>query len=175
MTTNPANELAALRRSIEVSLRAYGQDFAMRGAAPGEQRWGDPVLALAVAGVALWAVRVAAEAAIKEIVARRVARKAKSRELEELLKRVEALETRFDELANGQIAVRDGIEVLDRGVAEALAELRAHVEDLRHTDMEAASLQAVFVKLGLTQRRAKSAASDVGPRLLQFLMRESRQ
>lgn len=174
MTADSANEFADFRRTFEDSLSAYGQDFAMRGAKPGEQRWGDPVLGLAVAGTALWVAKVAIEALIKAVVAGGVEQKVGSRELKDLLDRVHTLETNFAELANGQVSVRDGLEVLDRDVAGALAELRGRVEGLQHLDTETASLQAVFMQLGLTPRRAERAASDIGPRLVQFLIRKPR-
>lgn len=168
MTTDVSDDFAAFHRWIEDNMRPYGQDFAMRGAEPGAQRWGDPAIALAVVGIVLWVTRVAIEAAIRALVTRRVTQKTDSQELTDLLDRVEAIETRFDQLVKGEASVRDSLDTLQRDVASAFVEFRERIDELQDLDMDTTSLQVVLVKLGLTQRRAKHAANDMGPRLIQL-------
>ncbi|MGW0507563.1 hypothetical protein [Micromonospora sp. NPDC003241] len=128
-----------LRDTVADELRPYGQYLAMRGAAPGEQRFAAPEIALAAVSLIGWVVSAYATGFLEE--------KARMR-------------------ANPPVAA---LEPEEDAVRAALDEIRQWGRPRVRVTVDEEGLVEELRRLGLTRRAAKQAAPNLAAKLAERL------
>lgn len=155
-------EFDQLVTEIEKSLRGYGQDLAMRGAKPWEQRFGTPEIALALITIAGWFLKTVLKVIIEHEVKKRLERKSIEKKISDINIRLHNIEMTVNQAMQQEISAPLANEILRKYYLEVMQQyksldkpdyilIRTHNEELLE----------ILQGIGLIRRRALKLSAEI--------------
>ncbi len=162
-------EFDQLVTEIEKSLYGYGQDLAMRGAKPWEQRFGTPDIAIALIPIAGWFLKTVLKVIIEHEVKKGLEKKS-IKKISDIDIKLHDIEMIINQAIQQELSAPLGVEILREYYLEVMQQykslgkpdyilIRTHNEELLE----------ILQGIGLTRRKALKLSAEIIEISVKFL------
>jgi hypothetical protein len=147
---------------INKLLYGYGQDLAMSGAKPWEQRFGAPDIALVLIPIAGWFIKTVLEVIVEHEVKKRLEREPIEKKISDIDSRLHNIEVLVNQTIKREISIPLANEKLRRYYSEVMQQYESlgrpdYLQIKTHNE----ELLEVLQGIGLTRRRALKLSAEI--------------
>ena len=150
--------------TIEIGklLRGYGQDLAMRGAQPWEQRFGTPEIALVIIPIAGWFIKTVLEVIIETEVKKRLEKKSVEKKISDIEMRLQNIEIVVNQAMQQELSTLSVNEMLRKHYSEVMQQYKSlgKPDDIQ-AKIHNEELLEILQSVGLTRRKALKLSTEI--------------